>query len=831
MTTFAKSSVSPGIPINQGVCQCIFTNGTSAIAGFSGDLGVWYSPDSINFNLTNVNIGSFLSVSVNETNAVICSSNNKGIYYSSNTGVSWTQSNISTGNFNNIFLQSTNAVACSNSTLGLWYSSDSGITWTQSDITTGNFSSVHGTGGTTFIAGSTSVAGLYHSTNGGITWSSISNVSALTFRYVYMQGTNAIALESATILNGSALGIWYSTDTGVTWTKTTTTNTVSTGLLLTSCEISSFTGTIIVCSNSGNWRSTNSGSTWTRVVNVSQNQVTTNKTIANYWYSVDTGSNRMYYSLNDGVSWGSSNNPRYRTISASGTKVLIGSSNNIGISYSTNNGATFSYALKDTSNISTAQVCINGSNIFAVCNEGGYIYSSNGGINYTYSSGPSGIFFTNCANVGSNIIASAATRLYYSTNNGVTLTQATATNLAGTPNVIGFFGTIALVGSSSTGTTGLWRSTDSGVNWTKMSFPNIQIKDMKINGSTAIACCSFSNGLYYSIDSGITWTQNIAYAQYEFYSCQILTPTSIVASYDTFPGVVYSTNSGETLNPSSGVSGNYLVIGYSGTNVILSSRSGATGYYYSNDSGVTWTQSNITNVNGNIGCVNGELSFIGTNSIASALQNNVYYSIDSGATYNTTNLPVGYYKGIVWAPDTQIAAALGVNLIYYSTPIACFNENTTLLTSSGNYVLISKLKVGDELITYKDGNKKIKFIKNFKLNQNLNDPLNCMYKMKNSDFIISGGHSILVDSLTEQQSLTQKNKFKGFDEKIYDKQLLLACVSEDFELVNSNKTFNLYHIVLENVDINVHYGIYANNGILTETVREKYYNDYIKNIA
>ena len=66
---------------------------------------------------------------------------------------------------------------------------------------------------------------------------------------------------------------------------------------------------------------------------------------------------------------------------------------------------------------------------------------------------------------------------------------------------------------------------------------------------------------------------------------------------------------------------------------------------------------------------------------------------------------------------------------------------------------------------------------------------------------------------------------------MHDKHLLLACVSEDFEMIKTEECFNLYHIVLENENIDGHYGVYANNGILTETVREKYYNDYIKNIA
>ena len=827
MTTFAKSSISPSIPMNKGNCSCVFTNGTSGISAFSNDTGIWYSSDSINFTLTNVNIGSFSSISVNGTNAVICSSSNTGIYYSSNTGSSWTQSNITTGNFNNIFLQSINAIACSNSNTGLWYSNDSGINWTQSNITIGNFTYVHGTGGTTFIACSTSVAGLYYSIDSGQTWTSITNVNTLTFVNVYMQGTNAIALQSIAIANGSLLGIWYSINTGATWIQTTTTNSTGGSLTLTFCEISNFTGTIIASSTVGNWRSTNSGITWTRIFNDNQDIVTTNKTITNYWYSIQNAATSMYYSTNDGLSWNSNSQTSNLSIYASGTKILIGTSNNNGLKYSSDNSQTLSFALKDTSSIPSS-VCVNGSNVFAVCGEGGVIYSSDGGLNYTYSSNPSGIILTNCANSGSNVVACGAGRVYYSTNNGVTLTQGTAIGLAGTPNVIYINGSIALMGSNATITTGLWRSTDGGINWTKTSLPNIRFYDIKINGSTAIAC-TFLNGLYYSTDSGATWTLCPQLTTNTFFSCQILTLTNIVVSCNNTQ-IYYSTNSGATLTQSLGISRVFLIIGYFGSNVIASSRATNFGYYYSNDSGATWIVSNITNNNGNNGFVTDGLSFIGTNPTANVPQNNVYYSTNSGITYNTTNLPIGYYYGISWSETTKRAVALGTNLIYYSTPIACFNENTTILTSSNQYILISDLKIGDELITYKDGNKKIKYIKNFKLYQNKNDPIHCMYKMKNSDFIISGGHSILVDSLTTEQNDTQKMIY-GFDQKMHDKHLLLACVSEDFEMIKTEECFNLYHIVLENENIDGHYGVYANNGILTETISEKYYNTHMKNIA
>jgi hypothetical protein len=118
----------------------------------------------------------------------------------------------------------TNAIAGSN-TNGVWYSTDSGTTWTQSTSsgsTALTFRSVYIVG-TNAIAGSTST-GLWYSTNSGQTWiqSTSSGSTTRTFNSVYMVGTNAIA-------GSSSNGLWYSTNSGQTWTQSNlTTNTVNT---------------------------------------------------------------------------------------------------------------------------------------------------------------------------------------------------------------------------------------------------------------------------------------------------------------------------------------------------------------------------------------------------------------------------------------------------------------------------------------------------------------------------------------------------------------------------------------------------------------------------
>ena len=62
-----------------------------------------------------------------------------------------------------------------------------------------------------------------------------------------------------------------------------------------------------------------------------------------------------------------------------------------------------------------------------------------------------------------------------------------------------------------------------------------------------------------------------------------------------------------------------------------------------------------------------------------------------------------------------------------------------------------------------------------------------------------------------------------FKSKISDKFLLLACFSDKFEKIENNETYNVYHLILESDDKKEQFGIYANNGILTESMNEEFY--------
>jgi len=94
---------------------------------------------------------------------------------------------------------------------------------------------------------------------------------------------------------------------------------------------------------------------------------------------------------------------------------------------------------------------------------------------------------------------------------------------------------------------------------------------------------------------------------------------------------------------------------------------------------------------------------------------------------------------------------------------------------------------------------------------------------KNSDLMedlhLTGGHSLLVDALTEEESThMQKINWSKDGRMVEDKYKLLACFSEKLS-VSAEQNVEIYHFTLEppeNAKSNHVYGIYA-NGILAES--------------
>ena len=164
--------------------------------------------------------------------------------------------------------------------------------------------------------------------------------------------------------------------------------------------------------------------------------------------------------------------------------------------------------------------------------------------------------------------------------------------------------------------------------------------------------------------------------------------------------------------------------------------------------------------------------------------------------------------------------------------VLCFDESTEILCLNINleevYVPISQLNIGSIVKSFKHGYRKIALIDKGTLVNNTDNFHSCMFVLpKNEymtkDLIVTGGHSILVDSMSEKENTKNLEYFDGKKIEIDGKQLLLSSASDKFIALQDTKEYTYYHFVLENDgDDDARYGVWA-NGVLTETPSKRFW--------
>jgi hypothetical protein len=147
--------------------------------------------------------------------------------------------------------------------------------------------------------------------------------------------------------------------------------------------------------------------------------------------------------------------------------------------------------------------------------------------------------------------------------------------------------------------------------------------------------------------------------------------------------------------------------------------------------------------------------------------------------------------------------------------------------------MVQDLRVGDLVKTLMHGYKPIhtigvSWVYNDGTPARVKDKLYTLPKSKYpeliEDLVITGGHSILVDTLTDEQKVGTI-KYFGACKKIDDKFQLLSVVNERATPYPHTGTFKVYHFALEG-NKHVSYGVYA-NGLLVESCSQ----DYLKNVS
>jgi hypothetical protein len=193
---------------------------------------------------------------------------------------------------------------------------------------------------------------------------------------------------------------------------------------------------------------------------------------------------------------------------------------------------------------------------------------------------------------------------------------------------------------------------------------------------------------------------------------------------------------------------------------------------------------------------------------------NAYWTPPDASFANAFTVVVQDAVGNVSSPNVQVPVIL------------CFKKGTKILCENGIYIPIEELKIGDLVKTYKHGYQKIIMTAHSRVCYHIQNATNQLYtylRESNPDLIedlhLTGGHSLLLDTLTEEESANMKQITWAQDEFfVEDKYKLLAWLSRDL-CVATEQDAEIYHFTLEppeNAKPSHVYGIYA-NGVLAES--------------
>jgi hypothetical protein len=185
-------------------------------------------------------------------------------------------------------------------------------------------------------------------------------------------------------------------------------------------------------------------------------------------------------------------------------------------------------------------------------------------------------------------------------------------------------------------------------------------------------------------------------------------------------------------------------------------------------------------------------------------------------------------KAFVW-DNGYILDHSGVYFLYPAPPgSVCFLEGTTVLCFSEGkeqYVPVEKLRKGTLVKTLRDGYKRVDLVAkedmvnpgtDERIEQRLYKCSTSRYPELTSDLYITGCHSILVNTITDDE---KAQLIKHLDRVFVTdrKYRLIACVDERAEPWNSEGTYTIWHFALEHENMKMNYGVFVNGGLLVES--------------
>ena len=425
--------------------------------------------------------------------------------------------------------------------------------------------------------------------------------------------------------------------------------------------------------------------------------------------------------------------------------------------------------------------------------------------------------------------------LYYSNDSGVTWSlsdapsnqqYATLCSPVNYPNVF-YVGAINISNL-------LIRSSDGGATWTTVSTSIVNTAGLAVSDDDSILyACDYDHGLYYSTDQGTTFNQITNSIHPYLYGKCTSNGSFFIGMKGQSSLFLFDCIGGELdLNFAQSING-VLSFAINSDGIIYATSKNSGGLWRNNYSNISTfsllTNSFSSNKNLSVVCdssgqnvqvidyTNSSTWYVSSDYGESFTVYSEKKMLPSFPSFNNNNLFVQYVA------NTSAS---------YVTNLPCFREDSKILALIDNeekYVAVQDLRKGTMVKTYLHGYVPVFMVGTKQMEHCVDneEKQNCLYHLKPSsypelleDLFITGHHSILVDSLTEEQ----KQKTAEEDNTLYltdDKFRLFSCLDPRAEIYQESGTFNIYHIALENENYFANYGIYA-NGLLVETCSKRY---------
>ena len=756
---------------------------------------------------------------------LVAGSNNTGIKYSTNNGVTWINSNITRGGYTCIILANNNRLIASGN--GIKYSDDGKI-WIDSNITDGEYRYITLANDGTLVAGDNYRNGIKYSDDNGKTWNNTNITDSKCYCITVANNNRLVACISS--LDFSSFGIIYSDDNGKTWNNSNIINDEYEYRYITLAN----DGTLVVSIKGyGIKYSDDNGITWneTNITSGSYKCITVanGSTLVASVSEFDDydGIYGIKYSDDNGKTWNNSNisDGIYSCIIlANDGRLVAGSDYDDGIKYSDDNGKTW-----NSSNI-TSSINDSSYSCITLANNGNLVVVGKS-IKYSDDNGETW--------KNTNIFASALSDSYNCVTSNIKQTKQkkiiTETSIGeikcndilklisqnklviDTNNKI-----IKFIKDTSEGVLFVIKDSNNDVIYKIKNIPNVSkvnINDEKyfeiIGKRKEIADIEDIDGEIVILNKSVSGTiWNDSNINRNVYLCIILANDGrlVAGSYNGNAGIKYSDDNGETWIDSSITSGDYYCITLANDDRLIAGSYGNNGIKYSDDNGETWNNSNITS--GYYNCIT--VTNDGT-LVAGGSSNGIKYSIDNGITWNNTNINSGSYLCITLANNGRLVAGSFYYGIKYSDDNGITWNNSNI--SSSGYSCITLANDGTLVacgsnaygIKYSDDNGETW------TNSNItSDYYYCIVIANNGRLIAGGGSSngikysdMIINNKLIFTNLDDNSKYKIVlnNGNIYNKDNTLLVEGKynlkdnEIKIINPNiysKLFKLHILVGEN---------------------------------